>query len=282
MLALWEKIVLILVYFLFIIGAGLLLPGLMKLFMFLGSFPGKAAFIVMLLFIVIFLLIKIFERKPFSHYGFKRFTGKQFLLMLLFILLLMPLAFLGRVIDPGYDLWYAENVGLLTLSGVLFFSLTMPLYVIKEEMIIRALFQNRLRTYGFLWMAFAVSLNFAFAHFFIPGEGLKHVIVWATSVFIGSFFLIVFFELTKNLWLSMLLHLLFNIIISLQIYLHVIQPVYEMIFWIVMLAGALIAIKLKWKEFIHPFKEKMHPLGISEIVFLIIFAIIFPLILIFA
>lgn len=281
-LHIWEKLMLILVYFLFIAGAGMLLPSLMKSVKFIGSFPGKTACVVMLLFALIFLIIKLVERKPFSHYGFKRFSKKEFALMLLFILLLMPLAFLGRIIDPGYDLWYAEGTGLTVFSGVLFFALTMPFYVIKEEIIVRALFQNRLRTYGFWWMAIAASLNFAFAHFFIPGEGLKHVIVWAISVFIGSFFLIVFFELTRNMWLSILLHFIFNVTVGLQIYLHVAKPFYEWVFWIIMLIGAAIATRYTWKDFLHPFREKMHKIGISEIVFLVIFAIILPLVLIFA
>ncbi|MFH1916947.1 MAG: CPBP family glutamic-type intramembrane protease [Nanoarchaeota archaeon] len=272
----WEKLILLFIYFLFVFGANYIIKYVFNLTPNL-TFLGKAPFIIMMVFIIIFLAIKFAERKPFSHYGLKRFSGKDFRLMIIFILLLMPLAFLGRMIDPGYDLWYAKGTGLMTLYGVFIFAATMPLYVIKEEIIVRAFMQNRLRTYGFLWMAIALSINFAFAHFFLPEKGLIHVIVWALSVLVGSFALIVFFELTRNLWLSALLHLLFNVIIGLQIYLHVVRQTIEWVFWAVMMLLAIYAWKSTGKQFIQPFKEKIQMIPAIEIIFLIIFAILFPL-----
>jgi membrane protease YdiL (CAAX protease family) len=200
--------------------------------------------------------------------------------MLAFIFLLMPLAFLGRIIDPGYDLWYANGTGITVLSGVLMFCLIMPFFVIKEEIIIRAFFQNRLSVYGFWIMAIGVSINFAFAHFFIPSAGLKHVVVWAISVFLGSFFLIILFEITRNLWLSMLLHLLFNCIIIFQIYLHVAAPGAETVFWIIALVLSAVAYWFAGKDFIHPFKEKIRAIPVADIIFLVIFAVLLPVLMI--
>ncbi|MFH1073001.1 MAG: type II CAAX endopeptidase family protein [Nanoarchaeota archaeon] len=280
-----DKILLLVFYFLFVWGMDSMLRKLSSAGI---SLPGEMGFIlyplaILLLFIIAFLLVKLISKRPFASYGVKRFASKDFTLMLCFVFLLMPLAFLGRVIDPSFDSWYAGSAGLSTFSGFLLFSLVMPLYVIKEEIIERAVFQSTMRrAYGLFIVFFAISLNFSLAHFFyIPGFGLKHVIVQTASVFIGSFFLIMFFELTGNLWLAILLHLVYNVLISLQIYLHVSSLVWESVFWLMMGGLFLLSLRTGLSRIMPSLRSmRISKLPVSEWLFLAVFAVVLPVLLI--
>jgi membrane protease YdiL (CAAX protease family) len=255
----WNKIALVLSSFIFVYGAGSLLGLLQKNgvrlpFNNAWSFPLAMLIVVL----VAFVIISMIDRASPAHSGFVTPKRRDWRLLLTFLFLLMPLALLGRLIVPSFDFWYAGTADLKTMAGLLLFSLTMPLYVLKEELIERGIMQNRLRTIGFWWMAIAISINFSLAHIVLQIP-LSQILVWTASVFLGSlFFLIPFYEMTKNIWLAILLHLVFNLVIGLQIFLHVARPAHEMIFWIVMMVGSGIALVISFKDikafFSHAFR----------------------------
>ncbi|MBU1975922.1 MAG: CPBP family intramembrane metalloprotease [Nanoarchaeota archaeon] len=279
-----DKITIIATYILFVYGISVLWRYIGQYFPRMIGNVNITSFYIMLLFAIIFLIIKLIDKKPFSHYGFKKFNYKQFKLMIWFLFLVMPLAFLARVVDPGFDAWYASRSGLDTFTGFMIFALIMPFFVIKEELVVRAIFQNKLHKYGFWWMAVGLSTAFAIAHYFPSPTG--HTWMQTASVLIGSFILVACYELTKNIWLSIMLHLFYNVIIILQIYLHVTNPTNEIIFWVIVLGiFAYLFVKMlinrkHYKNYFAHFKKGFKAIRPWEIAFLITFALIVPLLMI--
>ncbi|RMF54629.1 hypothetical protein D6745_04660, partial [Candidatus Woesearchaeota archaeon] len=94
---------------------------------------------VMLLSIIFLVLYKLIDRKPFSSYGVRTFNLEDIRTAVCFLGLLFPISLAARLVDPSFDIWYAKLQGLTVLSGVIFFIITMPLFVIKEEVIQRGL-----------------------------------------------------------------------------------------------------------------------------------------------
>jgi membrane protease YdiL (CAAX protease family) len=299
-----NKIILILSYGLFVLFMDKIFLGLQYLLGKVGiRLPSSATLnlipvYLLILYILFFIVVLLIDKKPLKFVGITSFSGKGIKLMIGFVFLLMPLALLGRLLDPGFDSWYGSAVGILTIKGLVLFSLLMPFFVIKEEIIVRGIMQSKLSTYGFLWMSIALSINFAIAHFYLPEVGLRHIIIWVVSVFIGSFFLIILFDMTKNLWLSILLHLIYNIAICLQIYLHVMNPRAETIFWVICMIGAVVSFFVLrtsiWAHFAsmkkkNEQKDEHHDakdarriglrLSMPDIIFLVLFALVFPLLI---
>lgn len=245
-----------------------------------GPLPGRIGqfrlwpLYLMLIFIVFFIIIKQIENKPFSHYGFRK--PKQWNRLVHYLFLLMPLALAARLIDPQYDFDYALDYSLFAITGVLLFNASMPFFVIKEELVFRGILQNKLRAYG-LYMAISISMAFALMHAQIPVD--VHVVSQVVSVFIGSFVLIAFFEITKNLWLAILLHLIYNVVIVFQIWLHVSHGMLEWVFWAVMMIGFFASIRPLLKDW-NMLKWKFPRLLPADIVFLIIFSLILPIALV--
>jgi len=178
-------------------------------------------------------LFKIIEKKSWREYGIKKITTHDFKLSFVFLFLLFPIAFIGRLFDPGFDLWYAKQSGLLTFSGLFFMFLLMPFYVFKEEIFERSLIQSKLsQHYSKVLLAILISLNFSLVHFYVTKE-MSHIVSTVISVFFGSLVLIFLYEATKNVFATMICHLVYNCLIVFQIYLHARNLfLAENIFWI--------------------------------------------------
>jgi len=244
---------------------------------------GTIGYILALLILSFFILIiyKFVEKKSWKDYGIKKVRLQDIKYSFFFLFILFPIAFLGRIFDPGFDIWYAKQSGLLTFYGLLFSFLIMPLYVIKEEIFERSLIQSKLsQNYGSLIALFLVSLNFALMHFYLTKE-MNHIITTVISVFFGSMALVLIYEITKNVFASLLTHLLYNILVVFQIYLHAKNYlIYESIFWIIFGLLFLLTFKKSWSEVKVVIKSKRVSLSFVDWIFFIVFASL-PLVLYF-
>ena len=244
-------------------------------------FPGATPFMFLLVSILILFLYKFFEKKPWKEYGLQKLKKKDFLFSMYFLFLLFPIAFLGRILDPGFDAWYAQQSNLFTFSGLLLSLLLMPLFVIKEEIFERSLIQSKIsKHYGSVITGIAVSVNFAFMHFYIT-QDMQHVAATVISVFFGSFVLVFLYEATHNIFATIFTHLLYNLLVVIQIYLHVKEYfVFEIIFWIVFGILFFLTFKYCWAEIKKMIMQKKTVLSFFDWVFLIVFSAL-PLLLYF-
>ena len=232
--------------------------------------------------ITIFILFfyKITERKSWKEYGIKKISLQEVKYSFFFLFLLFPIAFLGRMLDPSFDLWYAQQTGLFTLQGLFFSLLLLPLFVIKEEIFERSLIQSKLsQVYGRMIVLLLVSLNFAFMHFYIT-KNMQHIAATVVSVFFGSLVLVLLYDITKNLFATLLTHLLYDFLVVLQIYLHAKNFILsETLFWILFGIFFLITVKKTW-NLIQEQKPKKVSLSLLDWVFFIVFVSL-PLVLYF-
>lgn len=161
-----------------------------------------------------------------------------------FILLafVWPIPLLGRLIDPSFDRWYANQLGLLEWSLLASFLVSLAFVVVKEELMERLMQRTILDAYGPALTILAVSINFGWLHYF--SNPLLHGLSSALSVALISLVLCMVYARTKNLWLSLSFHLVFNLIIVGQIWLHAVGDVIgEGLLWIVWGAAWLVLFK---------------------------------------
>ncbi|MFH1401226.1 MAG: CPBP family intramembrane glutamic endopeptidase [Nanoarchaeota archaeon] len=234
------------------------------------------ALLQLVLVLAVLVVFHLLRKRSESYYCMRLPEGDGLHLMLKFVVLLMPLALIARLAVPSFDAWYAGLAGLGSWTAVLSLSALMPILVMKEELIERILIQRKLEAYPVWIVLVVVSLNFAFAHFFWNGS-LQFVLAQTLAVFFGSLLLVLFFAMTRNIWLSILLHLIYNLLIVLQIYLHVARPMMEWVFWIVMIllcAAVLPSAARRVKDFFA--KSKRHPMSAGDWVFIALFALVVP------
>ena len=253
--------------FIFSIGINLLLK-LFKLRYYYG-------FIFVILFLIIY---KFIDKKDFSYYGLRKFNLNDIKKAYYILTLLFPVSLIARLIDGSFDIWYASQIGINNLTSVIVISAFMPLFLIKEEIIERSLIQIKLnKYYGKLLTVIAIGINFGLLHFYFTNNGQNHVIASAIFVIFGGIILAVLFEITKNLFLSIGVHTIYNVLIIVQIYLHLYNGIYEMIFWVILMFLFLLSFKkssLLIKDIFD--KKNIKKFSFIEMIVLIIF-ILFPI-----
>ncbi|MBU0980513.1 MAG: CPBP family intramembrane metalloprotease [Nanoarchaeota archaeon] len=267
----WGIFEIILFNFLFVLGLGWIWRALKQP----GGLIMQQMFYIIVVFFIIFAL-KTIKNESFSGLGYRRPRKQDWMSGLYALLLLFPIAFIARLVDPSFDIWYASLQGLGTMAGVMIFISTLPFFALKEELLTRFV-QTRLRGYGSMIAVIAVSINFGALHLFIAPGATYHGIISAVSVGIGAIFLAVLFEKTRNILVMTAVHMVFNAIITFQIFFHVATK-WEWAFWTVYGILFLFALRPAWKGFWETFTEKVSwkELSAVDYLFLSFFALMLP------
>ena len=227
---------------------------------------------ILVLILLIFLFKFLFKDKV-KDYGFKKFSFKDFKYAIYMLLFIMPIAFITRVVAPGFDAYYAGLVGLDNFIAFTMFNLFIIPLLIKEELVERII-QNKLsKAYGSLIAILFLSVNFGLAHYI--SSNLFFGLVSVVGVSLGVILIGVVYEKTKNIFLTFIVHLLYDILVVYQIYLHVFYPLLEWIFWVVILGLFLLVLKPGYSYFRSGFSViKYKKLGIADWVVLILFLVL--------
>lgn len=293
-----SMVIVLLTYYLFNRGANLFLNELFsRLFNFGIKLPmiiwnvGLNPFYQIILFGLILVLFNFVEKKKYSETGFVGFKKEHFKLALFVLGILIPIAAISRIVDPTFDAWYGQleprfwtMAGVLTFIPVIFFS------VIKEEILERSLIQSRLKSYGPMLAALLTCINFGFAHiFYYPGlfsqpVVMFHLAIIYITVFLGSLMIALLYESTRNIWLTMIVHLLYNWIFIFQTYWHLTNIKFELIFWTfgsILFLFVIFKLKDERKRLFMFFVDwKIPKLVVVDYLFIIIFALGLPIYLI--
>lgn len=160
--------------------------------------------------------------KERHHFGLKRPAKSDWQAGLAGFAALFLVAAVSRVLDPGYDAWYAGLAALTGWAAFGGFLASMPFQVAHEELFMRGLLQPLFsKALARFWTMMSLSLLFALAHyFFVPGS-TYHLGTLLVFVFLGSWVLVAVFEKTHSLLISYLLHLAYNVVVLFQVYFHV-------------------------------------------------------------
>lgn len=243
---------------------------------------GSHANYVLALFIVVLVTAALwfFERKSPGEYGLS-LEKNNLRTAFVFLGLLFPIAILGRITDPGFDLWYAQESNLLTLSGVLLFVPLMALAVFMEEIIERVFLQSRLTSYVGKTLAVVIlSVQFAILHYIGRDNGF-HAAMMVVFVFLGSLMIASLFAITQSVVATILLHFLSNLMVTVQIYLHATSAYGgEFLLWLVW--GLLFV--WSFSEGVQMFRNLLNTsipkISLGGWAFLMVFGIVGPLILV--
>lgn len=248
-------------------------------------------FFLIILFGLVLLIFSILIKRKAQDSGFIKFKKEDFFLALFVLCMLFPIAAISRIVDPTFDTWYSLlEPRFLTLAGALSFLPIMVFSVFKEELIERSIIQSSLRPYGPFFAALFTCINFGFAHvFYFKGLFSQQIIVWHLimiyiTVFLGSFMIALLFEATRNVWLTMIVHLLYNWIFIFQTYWHLTNLGIELTFWGACLVAMILAwIKLKGEKakiFSYFTKIERPRFRIVDVLFLFFFILGLPILLI--
>ncbi|MFH1133332.1 MAG: type II CAAX endopeptidase family protein [Nanoarchaeota archaeon] len=133
--------------------------------------------------------------------------------------LLFPVALFSRIVDPGFDAWYAQQFGLTDIGALLGLVALMPVIVLKEELFLRPLTQSELtRRAGKVLAILALSLNFALFH--LTYLSALHDVSIFVTVFLGSVIMALAYERTKSILAPLLIHLCYNVLLCFQTFWH--------------------------------------------------------------
>mgnify|MGYP001559486132 CR=1 FL=1 len=229
--------------------------------------------------VVLLVLYKLFTKKKYSELGIKKLKKEDFSLSIKVFFMLFPIAFISRILDPTFDLYFLESFGLLSVSSVLIFTLYLPFFAIKEEIYERSFFQGIFsKGYSSIIAPALIAINFAIAHYYNTGNPV-HTLNVVLSVLIGTYLIALVFEKTRNIFASIMTHLIYNIFIIFQIYLHVSGFVlFEIIFWIIWGILFLAFLQKTIKELRILFLIKIKDLNYLDWLYILGFGIIIPII----
>ncbi|MBU0707973.1 CPBP family intramembrane metalloprotease [Patescibacteria group bacterium] len=224
-----------------------------------------------------------FQKKEKISLGWKKFSWSEFRLVIYAIALIYPVFFIGRLLVPDFDFWFARLQGIGGWSTLGFFTLSTLFFVFKEEIIIRYIQARLERAYGILMSVLFISILFSIFHYSSSyGEYNWSIVV---SVFFVSLVIALVYAKTKNIWLTIILHSLINGISALQIYLHSAGLIWaERVFWSVYgLAFAVLSVA-SYKCFRDILLNKGKPTIPKQAVFswilFIIICVVIPIVLI--
>lgn len=242
----------------------------------LFNLPALYSLLIVILLIII---LKVFSKTKVSFYGIKTPSLKETKLAFLFLFLLFPIPLLGRILDPSFDSWYSSMYNLSSFITILYFLVNLPLFIIKEELIERSLIQNHLSKYYSSFLAILViSINFAILHYFLIPNTYYHSFVTIISVFLGSLIIASLFEITKNVFLTMLVHIVYNLTVFYQIILHINNNLLgEIILFTVWGFLFLFTFKKSFNIIKPLFKFKKQNLTSIDYIFLIFYSVILPI-----
>ena len=246
----------------------------------LGFFNLVALYSLIIVILLIF-IYKLSSKNKFEFYGFKEITKKDFKLTFILISFLFPIPLLGRLLDPSFDPWFVSLYNLGSYVAILYFIINLPIYLIKEELIERSLIQNYLsKNYSNILTILVISINFAILHFILIPNTLYHSVITVISVFLGSLIIASLYELTKNVFLTILTHLIYNFVVFYQIILHNDKNMLGESILFVIWGIFFLFTFTKAIQVLKPlFRFKQENLKITDYIFLIFFSVVLPIIL---
>ena len=246
----------------------------------IGLFNLGAVYSVIIT-ILIIILLKFVTKTKLNFYGIKEIPKKDIKLTLYFLFLLFPIPLLGRILDPTFDSWYTSLFNLSSFLAIIYFLINLPLFVIKEELIERSLIQNYLsKYYSSFTTILVISINFAILHFFLLPNAYYHSFVTLISVFLGSLIIASLFQITKNVFLTIIIHILYNLIVFYQIILHINNNLMgEIILFSIWGILFLLTFSQSIKEIKQIFTKKRENLKTLDYIFLIFFSIALPILI---
>ncbi len=229
-----------------------------------------------LLFAIIVILIALLAlTKRMAWLGLKKPDPAGWRDTFVLLAFIWPIPLLGRLLDPSFDKWYADQLGLLEWAWLASFLISLILVVAKEELFERLMQRILLDAYGPALSILAISVNFGWLHFY--SNPLIHGLSSAISVALVSLILCLVYARTKNLWLSLAFHLAFNLIIVGQILLHASgDAVGEILLWVVWGGAWLILLKPGARLVRSAMVGSSFRLKAADWAFLLLFAFILP------
>ncbi|MBS3150089.1 CPBP family intramembrane metalloprotease [Candidatus Woesearchaeota archaeon] len=244
----------------------------------LFNLPAIYSLIIVILIII---LLKIYSKSKTSFYGIKKLNIKDIKLTFLLLFFLFPIPLLGRILDPSFDSWYTSQYNIFSFLAILYFLINLPIFIIKEELIERSLIQNHLsKYYSSLITILVVSINFAILHFFLIPNSYYHSFITLASVFLGSLIIVSLYEITKNVFLTMIIHIIYNLTVFYQIILHINNNLLgEIILFTIWGLLFLFTFKKSFNLIKPLFISKKQKLSTADYSFLIFYAILLPIII---
>jgi len=228
---------------------------------------------------VVILLLILFEGKMRAGIGLRRFSGGDLKFPFLALVLVFPVLFIGRLIAPSYDRWFIDMQGIYTWGGLGFFIVSILFFVFKEELIERFIQIRLSNVYGPIITIIAISINFSLLHY-APFYG-EYRWILVGSVFLATLVLAALFELTHNIWLTIIFHAIFNSLSALQIFLHGRDHLLlEQIFWAAYALVFLIFFIPAARAF-HPIFKKIPNILVGDWILLLIFSFGLPILFVF-
>ncbi len=224
------------------------------------------------------LIFWLIERKDHVGLGWKKFSFKDLKYPLLGVVLVFPVFLLGRILVPEFDSWFVQLQGIRTWTGLSFFLMSTFFFVFKEELIERFI-QARLRlVYGSLITILTLAVHFSIFHYSVFYGDYNWSII--PSVFFSTLVLAALYERTRNIWLTIIFHLVFNSFSALQIFLHgQMYGPFETALWIVYGIAFVAFAVPAWRAF-RPVIQKASTPKLGDWVFLLIIGIGLPLLLV--
>lgn len=236
----------------------------------------RAYFFLFLFAVAIVCLVLVIIRRPFAWFGVAQPRTRGVWATFLLLAFVFPVAFLGRLIVPSFDAWYAGQSGFLVWSLLGSALLIVALAVVKEELLERLAQRLLLERFGPLLASVALASQFGLAHFFrFP---LNYGIVSAVSVALVGFVLALLYARTRNFWLALLFHLVFNSIVIEQIMLHASgDSVGEALLWLVWGVAWIVTFRpaLRWLR--EAMRGPRLKLDVVDWVFLVVFGLGAPI-----
>ena len=231
--------------------------------------------------ISLLVLYKLITKIKYYDIGIKKLKKEDVSLSIKIFFMLFPIAFISRILDPSFDFYFSQSFGLLSFSAIMIFILSLPFYALKEEIYERSFFQSIFsKGYGSIIGPIVVAVNFAIAHYYYAGT-LAHTLNIVLSVLVGTYLIALVFEKTRNIFASMMTHLLYNVFIIFQIYLHVSGfRTYEILFWVVWGLLFLAFFKNSILSLKDIYKVKIKGFTYLDWLYILGFAIIIPIIII--
>jgi len=175
------------------------------------------------------------DRKKLSAYGFKRPKLSDFKFAVFIFAIFFPIAIATRILFPSFDFIYNNALGLSYANIVRFLFYLLPVSILIEEIGTRALFQSKVTSiFGSKFAIYATLLNFTLLHFtWMFSADLANFAIIIVTVFIYAAFLVLLFDFTKNIFSTIAVHLMIDIVSAVQILFHIYSQFnYEMILWV--------------------------------------------------
>lgn len=279
-----EFVSVIFFYVIFVIFLDLFVDILVRKTVLGSIFSGLDLFLFYSVLITVGILVfyKGITKKKYSDLGIKKIKKEDISLAVKIFLMLFPVAFISRILDPSFDKYFSVAYGLGGLSSFIIFILYLPFFAIKEEIFERSFFQSLFsRGYGSLIAPILVAINFSLAHYYNTGV-LSHTLNIVLSVLVGTYLIALLYEKTKNLFITIITHLVYNIFIMFQIYMHVFGlNILEIVFWTVWGILFIFFLKRTIKEIKVLFVNQVKDLGLLDLAYIIGFGVIIPVLIIY-